>query len=154
MTIEKLIGKKVRTTKKFRSFYTVNNIITINTYPSGELDLDGVLVSLEFRNNPYVLITNKLGSKCDDDEAVGSIDKYIWVENQHGGTYVAPSDLIIPSTKVTTKHFKKWILGYVSLCIPAAMLARVIRKLTGRKGTPLERFLMEYYYDMQNRILG
>jgi len=48
----------------------------------------------------------------------------------------------------------KWILGYLSLCIPAAILARVTRKFTGRKGTPLERFLMEYYYDMQKRILG
>lgn len=47
----------------------------------------------------------------------------------------------------------KIVLGYVSLCIPAAMLARVVRFLTGRKGTPLEVGLMEYYYDMEKRLL-
>lgn len=48
---------------------------------------------------------------------------------------------------------KEWILGYISLCIPAAMLARVVRKIVGIKGTPLERYLMDYYFEMERRLL-
>lgn len=45
-------------------------------------------------------------------------------------------------------------LGYASLAIPAAMLARVVRKVTGRKGTPLEKFLMDYYYNKSVKLLA
>lgn len=54
----------------------------------------------------------------------------------------------------TSDYLLQWTLGYVSGAIPAAMLARLVRKLTQRKGTPLERFLMEHYYEMERRILG
>ena len=39
------------------------------------------------------------------------------------------------------------ILGYLTGVIPAAMLARVVRRMTGKKGTPLEKTLMDFYYD-------
>lgn len=48
---------------------------------------------------------------------------------------------------------KEWVLGYVSLCIPAAMMARAVRKVVGIKGTPLERYLMDYYFEMERRLL-
>jgi len=153
MNIKKYIGKTIRTKKSFRDFYTDENITKIHTYPNGHIDLVDILTSIEFRDNSFVTITGKLGRGCKPDEVVGDFNRYIWVQNKYGGTYAAPSDLIFK--KILPKSEKlKWILGYLSLCIPAAMLARVTRKLTGRKGTPLERFLMEYYYKMQKRILG
>lgn len=39
------------------------------------------------------------------------------------------------------------VLAYLTGVIPAAMLARVVRKVTGQKGTPLENALMRFYYD-------
>lgn len=48
---------------------------------------------------------------------------------------------------------KEKFLGYISLCIPSAMLARLVRKITGTKGTPLEVFLMDYYYKMEKKLL-
>ena len=47
-----------------------------------------------------------------------------------------------------------FFLAYITLAIPAAMLARVTRYITGRKGTPLERFLMGHYYDMSVKLLA
>lgn len=44
--------------------------------------------------------------------------------------------------------------AYLTLAIPAAMLARITRKITGRKGTPLEGFLMEHYYNMSVKLLA
>lgn len=46
-----------------------------------------------------------------------------------------------------------FFLGYVTMTIPAAMLARGVRKITGRKGTPLEDYLMKYYFDMTVKLL-
>jgi len=47
-----------------------------------------------------------------------------------------------------------FLKAYITLAIPAAMLARITRKITGRKGTPLEGFLMEHYYDMSVKLLA
>lgn len=46
-----------------------------------------------------------------------------------------------------------FLKAYLTLAIPAAMLARITRKITGRKGTPLEGFLMEHYYDQSVKLL-
>lgn len=53
------------------------------------------------------------------------------------------------------KHPTKldFLKAYLTLAIPAAMLARVTRYITGRKGTPLERFCMEHYYDQSVKLL-
>lgn len=47
-----------------------------------------------------------------------------------------------------------FLLAYITLAIPAAMLARITRKITGRKGTPLERFCMDYYYETSIKLLA
>lgn len=44
-------------------------------------------------------------------------------------------------------------LGYITLCIPAAILARAVRKVTGTKGTSFETFLMAYYYETEQLLL-
>lgn len=46
-----------------------------------------------------------------------------------------------------------FLKAYLTLAIPAAMLARITRKITGRKGTPLEKFCMKHYYDMSVKLL-
>ena len=40
------------------------------------------------------------------------------------------------------------------LPITLAILARLTRKVTGRKGTPLEVYLMERYYKLEYYFLG
>jgi len=44
--------------------------------------------------------------------------------------------------------------AYLTLTIPAAMLARVIRKTRNRKGTVLENICMKYYYDNTVKLLA
>jgi hypothetical protein len=58
------------------------------------------------------------------------------------------------SSKLRTPTKLDIFLAYITLAIPAAMLARVTRILTGRKGTPLEGFCMEYYYDQSVKLLA
>lgn len=45
-------------------------------------------------------------------------------------------------------------LGYLTFCIPSAILARVVRKTFKRKGTFLEKHLMSYYYKLESFLLG
>lgn len=54
------------------------------------------------------------------------------------------------------KHPTKldFLKAYLTLTIPAAMLARVTRFITGRKGTPLENFCMKHYYDQSVKLLA
>ena len=40
------------------------------------------------------------------------------------------------------------------LPISIAILARITRSVTGRKGTPLERYLMDGYYKLEYYFLG
>ena len=46
------------------------------------------------------------------------------------------------------------IKAYLTLTIPAAMLARIVRFVTGVKGTKIELLLMSYYYKMEKKLLG
>ena len=60
---------------------------------------------------------------------------------------------IIAATKLKAPTKLDFLLAYVTMTIPAAMLARVVRKITNRKGTPLEDYLMNYYFDMTVKLL-
>lgn len=71
------------------------------------------------------------------------------------GSIVGPFDLsnayvTFPIGKPEKRSQK--LLGMFPIMCGA--LARITRKITGRKGTPLEIFLMETYYNLEYRILG
>lgn len=64
-------------------------------------------------------------------------------------------EIVLESTSDLRKPTKlDFLRAYITLAIPAAMLARITRKITGRKNTPLERFLMEHYYDKSVKLLA
>lgn len=64
------------------------------------------------------------------------------------GVYILPSDIVkyLPNKK-------ELLIGYLTFTIPSAIIARLVRRLTGTKGSPLENFLMEYYFKMEKKIL-
>lgn len=63
--------------------------------------------------------------------------------------------------QLKSEHFKvlgpslyRRFLAYVTLCIPAAMLARLVRMIFRKKGTKLEKKLMKYYSKKEKLLLG
>lgn len=65
------------------------------------------------------------------------------------GTIILYSKLDLRKPKLIDK-----VKAYLTLTIPAAMLARVIRKTRNRKGTFLENICMKYYYDNMVKLLA
>lgn len=89
------------------------------------------------------------------------INKYDSVEFEKRGVLHLTNVKFIDMTIVLnfTSDLRKptkldFLKAYLTLAIPAAMLARITRKITGRKGTPLEGFLMEHYYNMSVKLLA
>jgi hypothetical protein len=90
-----------------------------------------------------------------------NINKYDAIEFEKRGVLHLTNVKII-DMKIVLEHTSDlrkptkldFLKAYLTLAIPAAMLARITRKITGRKGTPLEGFLMEHYYNMSVKLLA
>ena len=81
--------------------------------------------------------------------------KYRWhnIDEYAKRKGVVPIDFNLDIVSMRTPNLLDFLLAYVTMCIPAAMLARVTRKITGRKGTPLENYLMDHYFNMSVKLL-
>lgn len=87
-------------------------------------------------------------------EKVGTVEKLFATQSDDRVLLMTEEDYVYSDLVIKLHPTKtEVVFGYLSLAIPSAMLARIVRKVTGEKGTPLENFLMEHYFNMERKLL-